>query len=51
LTAPKTGGKPSSFSYNAKLWGIFDEDIVKNTFCKKSKDNVERLFSIEEIAQ
>lgn len=48
LTDSKAG-KP--FPENAKLWGIFDENLVKNNFYKKDKDKIQRIFSIEEIAE
>ncbi len=48
LTDTKAG-KP--FPENAKNWGIFDESLVKNNFYKKDKDKIQRIFSIEEIAE
>ena len=51
LTDPKNEKDFKPFPENGKIWGIFDENVVKNTFYKKDKDKMERIFSIEEIAE
>lgn len=51
LTDPKTGDGVEPFPPNAFKWGIFDEKLVKNNFYKKDKDKIERIFSMEEIAE
>lgn len=51
LTDPKTDKDAEPFPENAKKWGIFDENLVKNNFYKKDKDKPQRLFSMEEIAE